>query len=279
MPDLERWTRRLAWGLAPWLGGCAPFTFLTEAPARPEPAAAAAVQRSDMASRYGGGNHEDAVVRIVAGTTSCTGTLIDRDLVLTAHHCVALRGPNGQYLDQHVAFADVRVELGGDYLPWAEVAVRSIIAPPCGFGAGEGDIAVLILEQPLEGVELREPDLDMIPAPGTYVEPIGFGRCASSEDGIRRHARTGGEVETLRPTRFQVTAAVCPGDSGAPALDPRTGKVVGVLSASIMDGAESTASLTEFTRLDKWRSVIAAARQVASGTNPAELPPLECEVQ
>ena len=31
---------------------------------------------------------EDAIVRIVGPVTTCSGTLVDEDLVLTAHHCV-----------------------------------------------------------------------------------------------------------------------------------------------------------------------------------------------
>lgn len=274
-------TRWLACGLTLLFGACAPFRVLSGPPPVPEPASANATVRLDSrlhAEPLELAVHDDAIVRVVAGGTSCTGTLIDEDLVLTAHHCVAERGPYGEYLEEHVSLGEVRVELGGDYLPWGQVSVRRVVAPPCGFGAGVGDIAVLILDRALSGVDVREVDLDTVPAAGTVVEPVGFGSCATSEDGIRRHSRQGGPVAVLRPTRFQMDAAVCPGDSGGPAIDQETGRVLGVLSASVMDGSEVTVSLTEFTRVDKWRSVLSTARQIASGANPSELPPLDCTI-
>jgi hypothetical protein len=52
--------------------------------------------------------------------------------------------------------------------------------------------------------------------------------------------------------------------------------VIGVVSASVMDGSEQTLGLTEFTRLDHWRRLFANARLIAEGTSPAELPPVDC---
>jgi hypothetical protein len=71
-------------------------------------------------------------------------------------------------------------------------------------------------------------------------------------------------------------AAICPGDSGGPGVSQRTGEVVGVISASVMDGSERTRGLSEFTRLDRWRAVFANSSLIAAGTSPAELPPVDC---
>lgn len=217
-------------------------------------------------------DENDFVVRVVVGSTTCSGTLIEEDRVLTAHHCVA---------DREVGAADVspdrvRVELGGDYLPWGEVGVRAIIAPPCGYKQGEGDLAILVLERRLIGVATLPPRLDREPVKGEPIEPLGFGRCAGSEDGIRRKERSGGAIEALGSGRFRMVAAICPGDSGGPALSPETHELVGVISASVMDGNESTAGVSDFTRLDRWRPVFALAEQVAQGAEIAELPPLDC---
>lgn len=223
--------------------------------------------------------HDDAIVRVVVGDVSCTGTLIHEQLVLTAHHCVARRGADGAYLAVDVPAEAVRVEVGGDDLPWEERGVRHLVAPPCGFAAGVGDIAVLVLDVPLRGVVPREIELDEPPGVGVRVGPIGFGRCAASAAGIRRSARAGGEITQVSETRFQLDAAICPGDSGAPALDDHSGRVYGVLSASVMDGVSLKKARTEFTRVDSWRPVFAAARLLAVGANPAELPPLDCPRQ
>jgi hypothetical protein len=80
----------------------------------------------------------------------------------------------------------------------------------------------------------------------------------------------------LLDTRFRLDAAICPGDSGGPVLSRKTGEVVGVISASVMDGSEQTTGRSEFTRLDKWRPIFSAAKMIAEGASRAEVPPLSC---
>jgi hypothetical protein len=222
-------------------------------------------------------DEEDFVVRIVSGSVKCSGTLIADDLVLTAHHCVAARDDHGDIQRQNVSSAQIRVELGGDYLPWGEVGVRHVVAPPCGYAAGDGDIAILILERRLIGVATLEPRIDREPVKGEAVEPLGFGRCATSHDGVRRRERRGGTIGAIGNARFRMDASICPGDSGGPALSRDTQELIGVISASVMDGNEVTRGLSEFTRVDRWRSVFSLAEQISKGALPAELPPLECE--
>src|SRR5580693_5599808 len=64
---------------------------------------------------------EDAVVRVVGPEVSCSGTLVEDDLVLTAHHCVVKRGAHGELTPTLLHPGAVQVELGGDYLPWGNV--------------------------------------------------------------------------------------------------------------------------------------------------------------
>lgn len=216
---------------------------------------------------------DDAVVRIVADGFSCTGTLISDSLVLTAHHCVVKRDAFGDPLAEEVAPEAVRVELGGDHLPWGEVGVRAVVAPPCGHRAGHGDIAVLVLEQSLVGAPTLEPRLDSAPREGESVVPVGFGRCALSSEGIRRRIREGGRIDVLAESRYRLNASICPGDSGGPAISQK-GEVIGVISASAMDADEATVGRTEFTRLDAFRAVFATAQLVADGESLLELPPV-----
>jgi hypothetical protein len=215
---------------------------------------------------------------VVAGSVTCSGSLIEEDQVLTAHHCVSKRNDYGEFIDENVSAKSIHVELGGDYLPWGEVGVRAIVTPPCGYSAGVGDIAVLVLERKLIGMATVSPRLDAPPEKGEPVEPVGFGRCSLSADGIRRKERVGGNVDRIMDSRFRLAAAICPGDSGGPALSGRSGEVVGVISASVMDGSEQTVGRSEFSRLDRWRPVFAAAKLIAEGTPPAEVPPVDgCE--
>lgn len=221
-------------------------------------------------------SEDDFVVRVVAGPVSCTGALIAEDQVLTAHHCVALPRVRGGNEPKKLPPEAVRVELGGDHLPWAEVGVRWIVTPNCGHNGGDGDIAILVLERRLIGVATRAAELDNVPKLGSSLIPVGFGRCADEGNGIIRRRRAGSPVSRVLERRFQLQAAICPGDSGGPGIDPSTGRILGVVSASVMDSQQATLGLSEFTRLDQHRAVFSAAAQLADGATPAELPPIDC---
>jgi len=217
---------------------------------------------------------DEPVIRVVSGSVTCTGTLIYQNQVLTAHHCVSARDEDGNVLKKDVRPEQITVELGGDYLPWGVVGVKAVVAPTCGHAAGHGDIAILVLEESLKHTRAVTPRLDSPPRVGEEIRPVGFGRC--SDDGIRRRQRTGGAIEQVGSDRFKLDAAICPGDSGGPALSVERGDIVGVVSASVMDADEATRGRSEFTRLDHWRSVFAAAKLIADGAEAAEIPPVDC---
>lgn len=219
---------------------------------------------------------EDFAVRVVAGSVTCTGALIAKDRVLTAHHCIAARGVHGEVEQREVDPGTVHVELGGDMLPWGEVSVRAIVAPSCGYTGGDGDIAILVLSRALNGVPPRTVDLDGEPVKGDALVPLGFGRCADASDGTYRKRRAGSGVQRVLDGRLEFLAAICPGDSGGPALSEATGKIVGVVSRSVMDANEATLGLTELVRVDTFRSLFSSAAQIAKGVSPAELPPVGC---
>jgi hypothetical protein len=222
-------------------------------------------------------SEDDYVVRIVVGSVTCSGALIRDDRVLTAHHCVAARDGKGNPLAEDVSPESVRVELGGDYLPWGEVGVRAVLAPNCGYVSGDGDLALLVLERRLVGIATRPARLEAPPTKHDQIEPIGFGRCALSADGIHRKHRLGGAIELVSDGRFRLDAAICPGDSGGPAVSTEGGEILGVISASAMDGDEHTRDRSEFVRVDRWRPLFAYAELVSNGASPSEIPPIECK--
>ncbi len=218
---------------------------------------------------------EDAIVRIVGPQTSCSGTLIAEDLVLTAHHCVVRLGEQG-FSAEFIKPEDVVVELGGDYLPWGNIAVSAIVAPPCGEAGGIGDVAILVLARKLIGITPYTVRLDAPPKVGETLDPAGFGRCSTSANGIHREVREGGSVTSVSPGLIGMTASVCPGDSGGPVFSRGSHEVVGVVSLSAMDGDSHTRNPSIMARIDTMRPLFAQARLIADGTSKNELPPLSC---
>jgi hypothetical protein len=217
---------------------------------------------------------EDYVVRVVSGSVTCSGSLIEEDRVLTAHHCLSQRGKSGNMLELDVAPDSVKVELGGDPFAWGEVGVRAVLAPTCGYSGGEGDIAILVLERRLIGVATRKVAIDP-PQVGSSIQPIGFGRCFFGGSGGRA-VRTGGPIQNVWRRDFRVEASICPGDSGGPAVELGSGDILGVISEAVMDGDPQTRGEAEFTRLDAWRPLFTQAQAVVDGMSQAELPPVDC---
>lgn len=223
---------------------------------------------------------DDAVVRVVTHDSSCTGTLVADDLVLTAHHCVVERSQVAGTTRTHFSTKLLepkafQVELGGDYLAWGSVRAKAIVAPTCGESGGEGDLAILVLERKLVGVPTMQPRLSEPPKIGEPLDPIGFGRCATSQ-GIKRNLRTGGPIRATTGETIEIVASVCPGDSGGPLVARGSNQVVGVVSLSAMDGDEHTKAPSVMARIDAFRQVFAHARMIADGTPQNELPPLSC---
>jgi len=219
---------------------------------------------------------EDAIVRVVGPSMTCTGTVIEDDLILTAHHCLVERGTHGEFSKKLLEPTAIKIELGGDYFAWGEVSTRAIVAPPCGEGGGAGDVAVIVLSRKLVGLSTMTPRLEAPPKMGEEVNPVGFGRCALSPDGIKRKERTGGAIRGLTGETMHLDASVCPGDSGGPVFAKGSREIVGVVSLSAMDHDEHTRGASVMARIDAYRLVFAHARLIADGVASNELPPLEC---
>jgi V8-like Glu-specific endopeptidase len=220
---------------------------------------------------------EDAIVRIVTPTTTCTGSVITEDLILTAHHCLVERGAKGEFEKKLVDPSTLRVEIGGDYFAWAEVPVQHIVAPPCGESGGSGDVAVLVLKRKLIGLTPMNFRLDSPPKVGEEVTAVGFGRCALNGDAIKRKNRESGAVKAVFTETMSMDAAICPGDSGGPIISRKSREIIGVISLSAMDHDENTRGASVMARLDMYKAVFRNATSIAEGASPQEVPPLECK--
>lgn len=152
--------------------------------------------------------------------------------------------------------------------------MRAIVAPSCGYNGGDGDIAVLVLQRKLLGLPTMSARLDDAGRVGEVIDPVGFGRCPLTTDGIHRIRRQGGPVQLVGTGELFASTSICPGDSGGPARSRITGEVVGIVSAGVMDGSDQTRDPSIFTRIDVWRPAFARAHMIAEGKSPAEIPPL-----
>jgi V8-like Glu-specific endopeptidase len=187
--------------------------------------------------------------------TLCSGALVAPNLVLTARHCVSdaltqtpacdARGEshNGAHVardaDPHAIaiYTGTHIDVASDTpRAHAERTVHPSTSIIC-----DADVAFLVLDHPIDDVTVLPMRLHGPVESGDYVVPVGFGGGATGDIGTRV-PRASSEVlsvgpgsnhdtgAVLGPREFEVQAATCKGDSGGPALDVRTGEVVGVVS-------------------------------------------------
>jgi len=100
---------------------------------------------------------------------------------------------------------------------------------------------------------------------------------AAEEEAAKEKTDKDPTADKEKADKEAAAAAICPGDSGGPAVSSEGGEILGVISASAMDGDERTRDRSEFVRVDRWRTLFAYAALVSSGTSPTELPPIECK--
>ena len=203
----------------------------------------------------------------------CTGTALARDLVLTAAHCVT-----GKLAYQ------VKTFQGGP-----PIAVHGIAPHPrfdqASYAASRAtaDLALLKLAAPL--AELVAPAKlapDRRVAAGETLTVAGFGVTAAGTDrglGLPRMATL---TVTGKPGSLQIRLydpatrntrsglGACTGDSGAPAFEPATGGVVGVVSWSTApNDEEGCGGLTGVTPLLLYRTwIVDTARKFNSPLAP-----------
>jgi S1-C subfamily serine protease len=140
----------------------------------------------------------------------------------------------------------------------------------------DADVSFVVLDRVLEGVTILPMRLDGAVESGDWVIPVGFGGGLANEIGTRAPRTTSPVLSVgpgansvtgavLGPHEFEVDTATCRGDSGGPAIDVRTGEIVGVVSR----GGSCVASGNHvYTRIDSYSGLAQLAFAIAHTDAP-----------
>ena len=189
-----------------------------------------------------------------AGTSlgTCSGTLVAKDLVLTAGHCAA----GAAKWSITAKGADATSEANRAVTPWK--AFGSDLSHP-----DHSDVALLILDTPIA--------LDSYPAIATSkladgAKALRFSR-ASASAGEPASSEIAVSNMTKKGFRLNYAAKIDKGaylDTGGAIIDPKTGKIHGVVS-----GVGNESGLLHIARTDNFAKWITNAKSCTSATSLA----------
>ena len=183
---------------------------------------------------------------------SCSGTLVAKDLVLTAGHCAA----GAAKWSITAKGADATSEANRAVTPWK--AFGSDLSHP-----DHADVALLVLDTPIA--------LDSYPAIATSkladgAKALRFSR-ASASAGEPASSEIAVSSMTKKGFRLNYAAKIDKGvflDTGGAIIDPKTGKIHGVVS-----GVGNESGLLHIARTDSFAKWITHAKSCTSATSLA----------
>jgi secreted trypsin-like serine protease len=215
-----------------------------------------------------------AIVTIVGSHgTSCTGTLIARDIILTAAHCIA-PGTTYKIVDyksRPPRLLDIR-----RVATHPQFNMQSLLAH-----RATADVALLQLASPLSAQPVALGGALMPIVAGQHLTVVGMGVAVRGDGRSGGVARAASLTVTGRPGTLQIRLVdpvanntraglgACTGDSGAPAfLDSSGGSVIaGIVSWSTgPNNASGCGGLTGITPLALYRDwILKTARSWGAG--------------
>lgn len=181
------------------------------------------------------GRHPAVVALMLGNEGLCTGTLIAPDAVLTARHCVSITSESVQCPSIYPQVirnrdpASIAILVGEKLSTAQEIARgRQVDVLPYDDLCGK-DIAVIRLDRAI--FSIRPASLRMKPVmSGERIDLVGFGRRGDYSSVGEKYCRKSVKAIDATSREFLTAESSCSGDSGGPALDNRTGEIVGIVS-------------------------------------------------
>jgi hypothetical protein len=253
-------------------------------------------------SIYGGAVDSDGPVngavvalRIGDGTKAelCSATVIAPNVLLTARHCVSESltrvvvcnsngdSENGPHFADDFPVDQIHVFTGSkpNFAGPVAAAVTKVFRPE-GQVVCNRDIALLVLDRPLEDVTPLPVRLTRPVGVEETIRSVGYGKTDTGSTGTRLR-KAGVVVRAVGPGlsksdtalgdhEFEVGVSICHGDSGGPAISQTTGAVVGVVSRG-GDCGEDFGHI--YVETSGFSDLIAQAIEAAGAPPAADEPP------
>jgi MYXO-CTERM domain-containing protein len=243
------------------------------------------------------GAEDDAVVKVEAQSASgaiwnCSGTLVAPNLMLTARHCISnfAEGTFSCDSDGNLTSFKGAGMMGALDTPGnitvrrgtgpktTRVAKGQAIFAPLTTVICVNDIALVVLDQPLNDIPIKPIRLYSGVAPGEQITVIGYGTDDEGDVGTR-HTRSGLTIAQVGPSPFRPVAdpipprtfltqgpALCVVDSGGPALSDN-GAVVGTFSIDVGD-CHSADAKNVYTQVAPYLDDVVLPAFEAAGYDP-----------
>lgn len=219
----------------------------------------------------------------------CSAAFIAPNLLLTARHCVGNpitdqvscdengRSTNGNHVNGNRSPAEIAVYRGASPKFGGEPDARaSAIVSPEGGSLCDTDIALIVLDTSFDDVEpLAIRMSGTAVSTGENIRSVGYGANDSGapigtrfrKDDVSVLAVGHGVSKSktaLGPHEFEVGQAICPGDSGGPAINEETGAIIGVVSRGSDASCKSDFG-NIYTSTVGWDDLFAKAFAAAGG--------------
>ncbi len=284
------------WIVFPWIA-LAPLT--TGGCVGPVDAGGGEPTGTTSSAIYGGVIDDDAqqnasVVAIEVGPpgatsfTLCSGALLAPNVVLTARHCVSVESNTAPTCDQNgndtsgadlgddVPLANIRVMVGpAIYQTETPAAGATAIFHSSGSTQCNADLALIQLDKPITTVAPMRVRVQSGVTVGETVRAVGFGYNDQDASVGTRFRKDGVSVLAVGSTvsasqtalgsnEFEVGESMCGGDSGGPAIDEKTGAIVGIVARGPADC--TLASGHVYTALQGFLTVFQQAFASAGGS-------------